>query len=78
MQNTCVCQYWSEWWREKSAVIKDNVYIIGPGVKIIGNITIESGAVIGANAVVTKDVPNGVTVGGIPAKVISEKTHRNT
>lgn len=55
----------------QAAVIGDNVYI-GPGAKIIGNITIGDNSVIGANAVVTKDVPPSVTVGGIPAKVISE------
>ncbi len=55
----------------KAATIGNNVYI-GPGAKIIGDIKIGDNAVIGANAVVTKDVPDGVTVGGIPAKVISE------
>lgn len=54
----------------KAANIGDNVYI-GPGAKIIGNVNIGNQSVIGANAVVTKDVPDGVTVGGIPAKVIS-------
>lgn len=54
-----------------AATIGDNVYI-GPGVKIIGKITIGDDSVLGANAVVTKNVPNGVTVGGIPAKIISE------
>ena len=51
--------------------IGDNVYI-GPGAKIFGRINIGDNARIGANAVVNKDVPAGVTVGGIPAKIISE------
>ena len=51
-------------------VIEDCVYI-GPGAKIFGSVKIGKGAAIGANAVVTKDVPeNGVAV-GIPARVIS-------
>ena len=54
----------------KAATIGNNVYI-GPGAKIIGNVHIGNGVVIGANAVVTHDVPENVTVGGIPAKVIS-------
>ena len=55
----------------KAAVIGNNVYI-GPGAKIVGNISIGENSVIGANAVVTKDVPPSVTVGGVPAKIISE------
>lgn len=47
----------------------DNVFI-GAGAKIIGAVTIGSDVKIGANAVVTKDVPDGATVVGIPAKVI--------
>jgi len=51
-------------------IINNNVYI-GPGAKIFGNVTIGSNVSIGANAVVTKDIPdNGVAV-GIPATVIS-------
>ena len=53
-----------------AATIGDNVYI-GPGAKLIGAITVGDNACIGANAVVTKDVESGVTVDGIPAKVIS-------
>jgi len=34
------------------------------------NVTIGKGAIVGANAVVTKDVSAGAIVGGIPAKVI--------
>lgn len=50
----------------------NNVYI-GPGAKIFGAITIGNNVAIGANAVVTKDVPNDVTVAGVPAKVINTK-----
>ena len=50
-------------------IIKDNVWI-SAGVKILKNVTIGEGAIIGANAVVTKDVPAGKIYGGIPAKAI--------
>jgi serine O-acetyltransferase len=50
--------------------IGDNVYI-GPGAKIIGKVKVGNNAAIGANCVVTRDVPeNGVAV-GVPGKVIS-------
>ncbi|SIR78499.1 serine O-acetyltransferase [Microbacterium sp. RURRCA19A] len=44
---------------------------IAPGAVAFGGITIGDGVAIGANAVLTSDVPDGVTVGGIPARVIS-------
>jgi serine O-acetyltransferase len=44
---------------------------LGSGAKIIGPLTIESDARVGANAVVTKNVEKGTTVVGIPAKVIN-------
>ncbi len=51
--------------------VGDNVYI-GPGVKIIGAVRVGNHAAIGANAVVTSDIPDyGVAV-GIPARVISQ------
>jgi serine O-acetyltransferase len=43
--------------------IEDGVYI-GAGAKILGAIRIGRGATVGANAVVTKDVPAGATVVG--------------
>lgn len=54
----------------KAAQIGNNVYI-GPGAKIVGQLIIGNDVCIGANAVVVKDVENSVTVGGIPAKAIS-------
>ena len=53
-------------------IIKDNVWI-GYGAVINKGVTIHSGAIIGANAVVTKDVPENCIVGGVPAKVIKQR-----
>lgn len=52
--------------------IGDNV-VIYPGAKILGGIHIGDGAVIGANAVVLKDVESKTTVAGCPAKVINSR-----
>lgn len=52
------------------ATIGDNVYIC-PGAKIVGAVKIGNNVVIGANCVVTKDIPDNAVVGGIPGKVIS-------
>ncbi len=50
-------------------VIEDNV-VIYTGVCIIGSVTVGSGSVIAANAVVNKDVSELTLVGGVPAKFI--------
>ncbi len=47
-----------------------NDVVIFSGAKVIGNISIGDGAVIGANAVVTKDVPADVSVAGIPSRIV--------
>lgn len=52
--------------------IGDNVYI-GPGAKVFGALEVGDAAAIGANAVVTKDVPAGASVAGIPAGVVSDR-----
>ncbi len=46
---------------------------IGAGAKILGDITIGDDAVIGANAVVLRDVPPGAVAVGIPARILSKK-----
>jgi serine O-acetyltransferase len=51
-------------------VIGDGVYI-GPGSKIFGAIRIGNNVAIGANCVVTKDVPDNAVVVGVPARIIS-------
>ncbi|SCW46180.1 serine O-acetyltransferase [Asticcacaulis taihuensis] len=53
------------------APIIDNNVIIYAGAVILGSIKIGAGSVIGANAVVTRDVPPGVILAGIPARIIS-------
>ena len=55
--------------RKRHPTIKNGV-IVGSGAQILGPITVGAGARVGANAVVVKDVPEGVTVTGIPARVV--------
>ena len=50
--------------------IGDNVYI-GPGAKIVGAVKVGNNVAIGANCVVTKDVPDNAVVVGVPGKIIS-------
>lgn len=52
-------------------IIGDNV-IIYAGACIVGGIKIGNNAIIGANAVVTKDVPDNAIVVGNPAKIITK------
>lgn len=54
----------------KYAIEVGNDVYIGYGVTVIGPVTIGNGAVLGAGAVVTKDVPAYAIVAGNPAKVI--------
>lgn len=57
-------------------VIEDYVFI-GPRAIILPGITIGRGAVVGAGAVVTKDVAEFTIVGGVPAQVIGERQNKD-
>lgn len=50
-----------------------NNVMITCGAKVLGDISVGDGAVIGANAVVVKDVEPGAVMGGVPAKVIRKR-----
>ena len=53
----------------KSIVIKKNVWI-GANATILPGVTIGENSIVAAGAVVNKDVPSNVIVGGVPAKTI--------
>lgn len=57
-------------------IICDNVWI-GGRVTILPGVTVNSGAIIAAGAVVTKDVPKNSIVGGNPAKIIKVRGDLN-
>jgi serine O-acetyltransferase len=52
---------------KRHPTIEDGV-IIGSGAQVLGPVTVGARARIGANAVVTRDVPEGATMIGIPAR----------
>ncbi len=56
--------------------IGDYVFI-GPRAIVLPGVRIGKGAVVGAGAVVTKDVGEFEIVGGVPAKVIGERKNKN-
>ena len=56
---------------KRHPTLKDNV-VVGSGAQILGPVTIGKNAKIGANAVVTKDVPENAVMVGIPAKNVAE------
>jgi acetyltransferase-like isoleucine patch superfamily enzyme len=52
-------------------VVGDNVFV-GMGALILPNVKIGNNCIIGANSVVTKNVPDGVIVAGNPARIVRQ------
>lgn len=58
--------------QEFCPVLEDNVSVTC-GAKVLGDVTMHSGSIAAAGAVVLKDVPENAIVGGVPAKIIRYK-----
>jgi acetyltransferase-like isoleucine patch superfamily enzyme len=59
-------------WTLLQTVVEDGASL-GSGSVILGGVRIGACAVVGAGAVVTRDVPRGTTVAGVPALVLSRR-----
>ncbi len=55
--------------------LEDNV-VVGAGAKVLGPFTVGAGARIGSNAVVTKAVPPGMSMVGVPARPVAKTDAR--
>ena len=67
----------TSWKQGKRHPTLEDKVIIGAGAKILGPITVGSGAKIGSNAVVVKDIPKNATAVGIPARLVDESEQKN-
>ena len=56
-------------WKVEKTLVKKGASI-GTGVTVLANVTIGEDAIVGAGAVVTRDVPPGTIVAGNPARVL--------
>ena len=68
----------AESWDNKGGIIIGNDVWIGFEAVILAGVTIGDGAIIGTQAVVTKDVPPYTIAGGIPAKPIKKRFDEDT
>ncbi len=57
--------------KDKPVIIEDNVWL-GYGVKVLKGVHIGKNSLIGANSVVTKDIPANVIAVGNPCKIVKE------
>ena len=68
----------TSWKQGKRHPTLEDKVVIGAGAKILGPITIGSGAKIGSNAVVVKDIPKNATAVGIPARLVDDKAQKTS
>lgn len=71
-------EYITKAWDNKGNIVIGNDVWIGYEAVILSGVTIGDGAIIGAHAVVTKDVPPYTIVGGIPAQTIRKRFSQDT
>ena len=62
---------------KRHPTLEDNV-IVGSGAQVLGPVVVGKNAKIGANAVVTKDVPKNAVMIGIPEKNINTTSEKDT
>lgn len=65
-------------WDNKGDIVVGNDVWIGYEAVILSGVTIGDGAIIGARAVVTKDVPPYTIVAGVPARTIRKRFDEET
>ena len=61
----------TSWSKGKRHPTLEDGVVVGAGAKVLGPFTVHKNAKIGSNSVVTKEVPEGATVVGIPGRVIN-------
>ena len=66
----------TSWKQGKRHPTLENKVVVGAGAKILGPIKIGSGAKIGSNAVVVKDIPKNVVAVGIPARIVQDSENK--
>ncbi|XHO83185.1 serine O-acetyltransferase [Azospirillum sp. A29] len=66
----------TSWTKGKRHPTLSDGVLVGAGAKILGPITVGANARVGANSVVTKPVPPGMTVVGIPGRVVRPEAYR--
>ncbi|WDV47260.1 2,3,4,5-tetrahydropyridine-2,6-dicarboxylate N-acetyltransferase [Clostridiaceae bacterium M8S5] len=60
----------------KTPVIIEDEVLVGANAVVLEGVKIGKGAVVAAGSVVTEDVPSGVVVAGMPARIIKEKDEK--
>ena len=63
----------TSWKKGKRHPTLMNNVVVGAGAKVLGPITVNSGARVGSNAVITHDVPENGTVVGVPGRLVRQK-----